>query len=62
MCFLSAYGLVIHGIETGGRAARDGRLKEADHILESGVLHISLLKGGRLHGNLGASVMFVELV
>ncbi|XP_072025250.1 partitioning defective 3 homolog [Amphiura filiformis] len=28
----SAYGLVVHGIEDGGRAARDGRLRPGDHI------------------------------
>ena len=28
----SAYGLVVHGIEDGGRAARDGRLRRGDHI------------------------------
>ena len=32
MTFFSAYGLVVHGIEDGGRAARDGRLKPGDHI------------------------------
>ncbi|XP_038045105.1 partitioning defective 3 homolog [Patiria miniata] len=37
----SAYGLVIHGIETGGRAARDGRLQEGDHILTINKLDIT---------------------
>ncbi|XP_071812891.1 partitioning defective 3 homolog isoform X2 [Apostichopus japonicus] len=29
----SGYGLVVHGIESGGRAARDKRLQLGDHIL-----------------------------
>lgn len=29
----SGYGLVVHGIENGGRAARDKRLQPGDHIL-----------------------------
>ncbi|XP_033639265.1 partitioning defective 3 homolog isoform X1 [Asterias rubens] len=37
----SAYGLVIHGIETGGRAARDGRLRQGDHILTINKLDIT---------------------
>lgn len=33
LSFWSGYGLVVHGIENGGRAARDKRLQPGDHIL-----------------------------